>query len=384
VAEDLLSLMDDWGPEKVVCVSDSRTGMRGVLVLDNTARGMGKGGTRMSPTLDVSEVARLARTMTWKWAATDLFHGGAKAGIRADPGAADKEAVLRAFARALHNEVPEEYVFGLDMGLDERDAAIVRDELGDRGAAVGLPAALGGVPYDELGVTGFGLAEAVDAAARTTGRPLAGTRVSLQGFGAVGAAAARRLTELGAVVVAVSTSRGAVHDSGGLDVATLLELRDEVGDACVHAYGGETLPTGAELYVDADILVPAAREDTVDAAVARETPARLIVEGANLATTQQARAVLTERGVTVVPDFIANAGGVVAAGFSMDARYSPFRPDPEHIFPTVSAKLRANTVHVLEESRTRGTTPHEAALALARERVREAMRLRGRLPRSAP
>lgn len=383
MAEGLLSLMDDWGPEKVVCVSDSRTGMRGVLVLDNTARGMGKGGTRMSPTLEVTEVARLARTMTWKWAATDLFHGGAKAGILADPHAPDKEAILRAFARALHNEVPEEYVFGLDMGLDERDAAIVRDELGDRGAAVGLPAALGGVPYDELGITGFGLAEAVEAATQTTGRALAGARVSLQGFGAVGAAAARRLTELGAVVVAVSTSRGAVHDGDGLDVATLLKLRGEVGDDCVREYGSATLSTGTELRVDADILVPAARQDTVDAAVARDTPAGLVVEGANLATTREAKDVLAERGVTVVPDFIANAGGVVAAGFSMDARYSPFRPDPEQIFTTVSAKLRANTTRVLGESRARGTTPHEAALVLAQERVREAMRLRGRLPRNA-
>src|SRR3954463_11244819 len=112
----MLDSIDEWGPEKVVCVSDRRTGMRGVLVIDNTARGMGKGGTRRSPTVSVTEIARLARNMTWKWAGVDLFFGGAKAGIVADPTAADKEAVLRAFARALHNEVPREYVLGLDMG----------------------------------------------------------------------------------------------------------------------------------------------------------------------------------------------------------------------------------------------------------------------------
>jgi glutamate dehydrogenase (NAD(P)+) len=139
VTEKVLSLMDEWGPEKVVCVSDRRSGTRGVLVLDNTARGMGKGGTRMSPTLTVREVARLARTMTWKWAAVDLFHGGAKAGILGDPHAPDKEKILRAFARSLHNEVPAEYVFGLDMGLAERDAAVFLDELEDRGAAVAFP-----------------------------------------------------------------------------------------------------------------------------------------------------------------------------------------------------------------------------------------------------
>lgn len=383
MAEGLLAQMDDWGPEKVVCVSDSRTGMRGVLVLDNTARGMGKGGTRMSPTLDVGEVARLARTMTWKWAATDLFHGGAKAGILGDPNGRDKEAVLRAFARALSNEVPREYVLGLDMGLNENDAAILRDELGDRGAAVGLPSALGGVPYDELGVTGFGLAEATEAASESVGRPLSGARVTVQGFGAVGVAAASRLTELGALVVAVSTSEGAVHDPDGLDVKKLVDLRREVGDSCVQQYGAEPLPTGGELSVATDILVPAARQDAIDETVARATTATLVVEGANLPTTPAAKTVLAERGIVVVPDFIANAGGVVAAAFAMDARYSPFRPDPEQIFRTVSAKLRANTSRVVEEGFSRSTTAHEAALALAQERVREAMRLRGRLPSHA-
>ncbi len=163
---DALSLIDDWGPEKIVVVSHRRTGMKGVLVIDNTARGIGKGGTRMSPTVTVDEVARLARVMTWKWAGVDLFYGGAKAGIVADPASPDKEAVLRAFARALSNEVPREYVMGLDMGLTESDAAIIQDELGDRGAAVGTPEHLGGVAYDKLGVTGYGVAEATDAAAR--------------------------------------------------------------------------------------------------------------------------------------------------------------------------------------------------------------------------
>ncbi len=168
---DVLALMDEWGPERVVCVSDTRTGMRGVLVIDNTARGMGKGGMRMSPAVTVAEIARLARVMTYKWAGADLFFGGAKAGIMADPAAPDREAVLRSFVRALAREIPSRYVAGLDMGLTERDAAVVQDELGDRGAAVGTPHALGGMPYDELGVTGFGVAEAADAAARHAGTP---------------------------------------------------------------------------------------------------------------------------------------------------------------------------------------------------------------------
>lgn len=383
---DPFGLVDDWGPEKIVIVSDRRTGMKGVLVIDNTARGVGKGGTRMGPGVTVAEVARLARVMTWKWASADLFYGGAKAGIVADP-AAPKEAVLRAFARALSNEVPREYVMGLDMGLTEEDAAIVQDELGDRGAAVGTPRHLGGVAYDELGVTGYGLAESADTAADFVGLPLREAAVAIQGFGAVGTAAARRLAELGATVVAVSTAHGALYDPDGLDVDELLRARERLGDRFVVGHGqGEPLPPGEELTVDCDVLIPAARQDVVDEAVARRIRARLLVEGANLPTTPGAQEVLSERGVTVVPDFIANAGGVIAAAFAMDVRYSGFPPDTATIFRTISTRLRATTGTVLEAADRAGVTPHTAGRALAEERVRAAMvskgRMSGALPRS--
>jgi glutamate dehydrogenase (NAD(P)+) len=376
VPTDTFELMDDWGPEEVVCVSDRKSGMRGILVIDNTARGMGKGGTRMSPTLTVREVARLARTMTWKWAAVDLFQGGAKAGILGDPNAPNKEEILRAFARALANEVPSEYVFGLDMGLTEKDAAIFVDELGDHGAAVGLPRALGGLPYGELGVTGYGVAEAADAAARAIGLPIDGARVAIQGFGAVGQAAGERLVELGAVITAVATASGAVIDSDGLDIPRLVALRAEHGDSCVHGYG-DTVDASLALTTDAQILIPAAREDTIDKDLANSTSASLIVEGANLPTTPAACEILHERGVVVVPDFIANAGGIIAAAHSMDARYSPFRVDPDAVFAMISAKMRQNAETVVIESLRRELAPHITAQEIAQERVREAMRLRG-------
>ena len=363
--------MDEWGPEKVVCVSDRRTGMKGVLVIDNTARGMGKGGTRMSPTLTVEEVARLARVMTWKWAGVDLFFGGAKAGIRFDPRSQDKEAALRAFVRALSNEIPHEYVIGLDMGLTERDAAIVQDELRDRGAAIGTPLELGGVPYDQLGVTGFGVAEATDAVTE-----LAGKSVAIQGFGAVGRAAARRFVELGATVVAVSTACGALGDPDGLDVGALLAVP---GDQTVREYsGGQRLELGAELLVQADVLVPSAIQDVIDGSLAEQVRAGVVVEGANMPTNAAAQDVLAARGVTVLPDIVANAGGVIAGAFAMDARYSPFRPDPAAIYDTISTKLRANASTVLTEAKERGVTTHTAARQLAQERVLTAMRLKGR------
>ncbi|WNV89572.1 Glu/Leu/Phe/Val dehydrogenase dimerization domain-containing protein [Umezawaea sp. Da 62-37] len=371
---DLLQLIDEWGPEKVVTVSDRRSGMKGVLVIDNTARGMGKGGTRMGPDVSTGEIARLARVMTWKWAAVDLFFGGAKAGIVFDPASPDKERALRAFARALSNEVPREYVLGLDMGLTERDAAIVQDELGDRGAMMGAPASLGGLPYDELGVTGFGVAEVADELSDS----LRGKRISIQGFGAVGAAAARRFAELGAVVVAVSSVNGALHDPDGLDVARLLALRAEVGENAVTEYG-RVRPLGSELLVACDVLVPAATQDVIDKDWAGRVDTAMVVEGANLPTTPAAQDVLAARGITVVPDFIANAGGVVAAAFGMDARYSPFPVEVAKVMAAVSEKLRGNAALVVREAGERGVTTHEVARSLAQERVLAAMRAKGQV-----
>lgn len=377
---DLLSLVDEWGPEKVVVVSHRRSGMKGVLVIDNTARGIGKGGTRMSPAVTVEEIARLARVMTWKWAGVDMFHGGAKAGIVGDPDSPDKEGILRAFARALSNEVPREYVLGLDMGLSEYDAAIFQDELGDRGAAVGSPPELGGVAYDQLGVTGHGVAESADAAASVAGIGSSGARVSIQGFGAVGTAAARRFAELGATVVAVSTARGAIHDPHGLDVELLCKLAAEHGDAAVAHYpGAGLLAAGTELLVDCDILVPAAMQDVIDDTVAARIRAKLVVEGANLPTSRAAQETLAERGVLVIPDFVANAGGIVAAGVAMDARYSPFRPDTGAILDLVSARVRRNTETVVGEARATRSLPHDAARRLAQSRVLAAMRARGQV-----
>lgn len=381
---DPLSQIDDWGPEKVVVVSDARSGMKGVLVIDNTARGMGKGGTRMSPTVSVAEIARLARVMTWKWAGVDMFFGGAKAGIVGDPHADNKEEILRAFARKLSNEVPREYVLGLDMGLNEYDAAILADELGDRGAAVGCPHELGGVPYDQLGVTGYGVVESADVAASRLGVSLARARVSIQGFGAVGRAAARRFADYGSAIVALSTASGALHDPNGLDVEDLLALATQYGDDMVHHYRGHTAsPAGTELGVDCDILVPAARQDVIDARTAADVRANLVVEGANLPASHEALRVLAERKVLVVPDFVANAGGIVAAGVAMEARYSPFRPDPDSILPLVAKRIRANTTDVLNEMEATAQLPHDAARTIAQSRVRAAMAARGQINRRA-
>lgn len=378
---NMFDLIDDWGPEKIVVVSDQKTRMRGVLVIDNTARGMGKGGTRMQPTVSVDEIARLARVMTWKWAGVDLFYGGAKAGIQADPDSPDKEAILRSFVRKLSNEVPREYVFGLDMGLTENDAAIIVDELG-WGTSMGTPHELGGVAYDKLGITGFGVAEVVDEAAQL--QNLQGTDVAIQGFGAVGHATASRLVELGYNVVAISTAKGAIADPNGLNIAELLKLRDQVGDCLVDHFPTKRIDTGSELFTSAEILVPAALQDVINADEAHKIRAQLVVEGANLPTDERAQHILRDRGITMVPDFMANAGGVVAAAFAMDNRMSAFRADTDAIFTSVSEKLRSNASTVLQHTKKTGMTSHDAARQLSQERVLAAMQARGMRPRELP
>lgn len=378
--DPILDRMDQFGPERVICVSDPRTGMKGVLVIDNTARGPGKGGCRISLSVTVAEMARLARVMTWKWAIIDLFFGGAQAGIVADPASTRKEDIIRSFVRAVREYVPGKFVFGLDMGLVEKDAAIILDEMDDRLAVVGTPAELGGVPYDELGVAGYGLAEATEVAAQFHGIELKGATAAIQGFGAVGHAAAKYLAAKGVTIVAVSTLEGAVYDPTGLDVAQLLALREQVGDRLVKALpGSRHIPLGDELTLPVDILVPAATQDVITFQNVDRVKAGILVEGANMPTRPECERVLSNRGVTIVPDIIANAGGVIAVGMAMDARYSCLRPDPGETYALISDKMRTNVASVLERVQAERKPPRQIAMEMAKNRVLRAMQLRGRL-----
>src|SRR5699024_834733 len=193
------------------------------------------------------------------------------------------------------------------MGLTEVDAAIINDELG-RGAAVGTPYELGGIPYDQLGVTGHGVAEVVDEIADQ--QNLQGSSVAVQGFGAVGHSVAKRLHELGYRVTAVSSVKGALANPDGLDIPALLQERAEIGDDFVYSHPKLAIEPGQELFTQADIVVPAALQNVISPDKVGDSEARRMVAAANLPTDAGAQAALREKGVTVVPDFIANAGGV--------------------------------------------------------------------------
>jgi glutamate dehydrogenase (NAD(P)+) len=357
---------DALGPEKVLFLRQPQTGLEAIVVVDNTACGAALGGVRMAPDVGIEEVYRLARAMTFKNAAAGLPHGGGKAGIIADPACppAEKEQLVRTFARLIRTLT--DYIPGPDMGLSEREMAWIYDEI-DR--AVGLPRVLGGIPLDEIGATGFGLAVAAEVAAPVAGIALAGARVVLQGFGAVGQHAARFLHERGAQVVAVADSRGAIFDPHGLEVGALIEHKQRGASVGLFA-GGRPLDPAQLVGVDCEIWVPAARPDVLTEANVNQLKARLILQGANIPATGAAERWMHEHGILNIPDFIANAGGVICASVEYHGGTE------QQALAAIEEKIRSNTAAVLERVQHENLLPREAAIRLARSRVEEAQSYR--------
>ena len=301
---------DEFGPEKIVYIYEPRCGLRGIVVIDNSSIGPAIGGIRMTPTVNTEEVFRLARAMTWKNALAGIPHGGGKAGIIADPRnmtIEKKETLIRQFARGFENL--NQYIPGPDMGTDETCMAWVRDEIR---RSVGLSSVLGGIPLDQVGATGFGLAVCAEAAEEFVDFSLKGARVCIQGFGNVGQHAARYLTnsKRGAVVVAATDLDGTIYNPNGLDVEKLCELmQDRQG---VTAYeDGEVLGRDAFVDIECEIFVPAAQPDVITVDNANDLKCKLILQGANIPATAEAEKILHEKGIISVPDFVANAGGVI-------------------------------------------------------------------------
>lgn len=364
--EDVFRFGDELGPVKIIHVYEPSLGLKGVLVVDNVARGPAIGGLRMAPDVSTEECFRLARAMTLKNAAAGLAHGGGKSVLYGDPRmpAERKERLIRAFAHALRNE--RDYIFGPDMGTDETCMAWVHDEIG---RAVGLPADLGGIPLDEVGATGWGLYHTALAAAPLIGLDLAGARVAIQGYGAVGRHAARFLVENGAVLVAASDTRGTLLNPKGINPAALDGVK-AMGGSVRDCPAGEPAGPEAVIDVECDIWIPAARPDVIREDNVRRLKTRLVLEGANIPISPEAERVLHERGTWVVPDFIANAGGVICAALEYRGATQA------GAFAAIAERVAANTAATLGGAKAKGIAPRAAALELALQRVRGAMRTR--------
>jgi glutamate dehydrogenase (NAD(P)+) len=276
----------------------------------------------------------------------------------------DKERLIRAFASAIRNIT--DYIPGPDMGTDERAMGWIEDEIG---RAVGLPREIGCIPLDEVGATGFGLAAAIEVATQHIGLALKGVRVVVQGFGAVGKNAARHLAAMGTKLVAASDSRGTIINDDELDVAALAALKAE-GRPLKDYPHGRLATLDAIIDVPCDIWIPAARPDVITAIDVGRLKTRLVAEGANIPCTRDAEAALAARGVLVIPDFIANAGGVICAATEYQ------HGTQAQAFAAIDEKIWANTRAVLEQVKQSNVLPRDAAVALATNRVRDAMRLR--------
>jgi glutamate dehydrogenase/leucine dehydrogenase len=307
--------VDEFGPEKIIEVYDPRAKLHGFVVIDNATRGPGKGGIRMTPTVTIEEVFRLARTMTWKTALANLPFGGAKAGIIASEedlkNKERKKQLMIVFGRALRNIAPKIYIAGPDINTGEEEMRWFVEGNGNLKSATGKPKDLGGLPH-ELGSTGFGVYHATLVAAGFSKLDIKSSTVAIEGFGNVGTFTAKFLHEAGAKIVAISDSKGVIYNKDGLDVQKLLEIKKQKGSV-VNYKPGEILPNEKIFELPVDILIPAAMPDVINEKNVEKILAKIIVEASNIPAKPEIEEILHKRGILVVPDFVANAGGVISS-----------------------------------------------------------------------
>jgi glutamate dehydrogenase (NAD(P)+) len=331
---------DGGGPEIVELSS-----VPGFVVFDLPGVPLSAGGTRLAPDVSVAEVAVLARSMTYKFAALGQRVGGAKAGVRGDPADhAGKAALMAGFCAEVRPLTDAgRFLTGPDMGTAEEDFAPLRER---RAAPAAMRAVVAGVPFEDL-LTGYGVVVAAETAlgqgpdgaqgpkGSAGSKGWNGHSVAIEGFGKVGGGVAREVSRRGGRVVAVSTVAGSVADPSGLDVERLLELRRAHGDACVLRYGRPVMPP-QRLFteVNADVLVPGTRPGTISGQTAGSLPAgvRVVAPAANAPYTAAGAEVLRRRGIVALPDFVCNAGAVIGYRSAADAT-------PDQVLTAVEARI---------------------------------------------
>ena len=419
--------MDEWGPEKVLQVYDPDTGMKGILVIDNTSTGPGKGGIRFAESVSPLEVFKLARTMTWKCAAAGLPFGGAKGGIVANPNAVDRVSWMRSFAKMIKPYCPSQYIAATDVGTTELEMAVFAHEIGDMRACTGKPLELGGIPH-ELGTTGYGVSVALEASLEVLDRlPSSNlTRVqstlkelsygseggrqrtvTIQGFGNVGSFTAKFLDDLPRIkVVGVSDVSAFIYDRNGLNIPRLMtdmkgktKLSELSRDPHIsssstseHRSSNPSNTTARahqydirdkdEIFdVDADIFIPAALGGVINDKTApklREHGVKIIVEAANIPTLPSADEYLIKNGILIIPDFLANAGGVIGSFVEYQGRTE------KEAFELIRYKITKNIRQVLVEALMQTgsvqdleiVNPRKVAVELSQQVVYRAMLLR--------
>jgi len=368
---------------------DGRTEvLHGFRVQHNVSRGPGKGGLRYHPSVDIDEVRALAMWMTWKCAVVELPYGGAKGGVAIEPrqySPAELERVTRRYTSEIMPMIgPERDIMAPDVGTDAQTMAWVMDTYSvNQGYTI--PAVVTGKPLEVGGslgratATSRGVVHATRAAIAEAGLELDDVRVAVQGFGKVGSHAARFFAEGGSRVEAVSDEFGGVHRPGGLDMPRLVEHVRRTGSV-VDFDGGDPIANEDLLTADVDVLVPAAVEGVLTHSNAHEVKARWVVEGANGPTTPRADEILADRGVVVVPDILANAGGVVVSYFEWVQAQQAYWWTETEIEERLAQRMMQSYAAVAELARREDVRLRDAALLLSVQRVATAHRKRGLYP----
>jgi glutamate dehydrogenase (NAD(P)+) len=357
----------------------------GYRVLYNTARGPAKGGIRFDLNVTLDEVKALAAWMTWKCAVVNLPFGGSKGGVVCDPSNLSNlelERITRRYTAALIDILgPESDVPAPDMNTNERVMAWIMDTYSMHkrhtvtAVVTGKPVEMGG-SLGRRDATGRGCMFVTREALKQLGLSMRGARVAVQGFGNVGSTAARLLAEQGAVIVAVSDKNGGIHDPAGIDIAAALEWVRE--HRFLEGFPGTERITNEELLaVDCDVLIPAALENVITSKNAGSIRAKIICEGANGPTTANADRILDEKGIFVIPDILANAGGVTVSYFEWVQDRGGYFWDEE----TVNSRLERIMVNSYDEvsamAQKHQVNLRIGAYMLAIERVSAVHRLRG-------
>ena len=361
----------------------------GFRVQHNNALGPFKGGLRMSGNVARDEVMALAMLQTWKNALVNLPYGGAKGGIICEPKSLsprERENLVRRFTYEISDVIgPEKDIPAPDLGTDGQAMAWMADTYSSikghqvLGVVTGKPVSLGGsVGREEA--TGRGVMNVLRRYLQVVEkRDLAGLRVAVQGFGQVGSFAARLLHERGCKIVAISDKFVGIHNAAGVDLAAATEYY-RVNNQLVDFAGGDTITNEELMGVDCDILIPAAIENTVNAGVADKIKARIIAEGANGPTTPQADEMLRDRGVVLLPDILANAGGVTVSYFEwvqgLDAYFWDLKRVQDELQKIMESAF--DRVHALATSSQ--TDYRTAAYTIAVQRVADACKIKGLFP----
>jgi glutamate dehydrogenase (NAD(P)+) len=363
--------MAEWlfRPEKIVAVTlpvEMDDGyvhtFSGYRVVHNTARGPGKGGIRFHPIVNEDEVKALATWMTWKCALVDIPFGGAKGGVNCDARSLslnEKRRITRRFIAALGDHIgPHSDIPAPDMYTDAQTMAWIYDTYqmmhpGQNNLPVvtGKPLDIGGIPGRSTATARgvfFATQHFIEIGAMPGISSLEGARIAIQGFGNAGRHAAHIFRDAGAVVVAVSDSQGGVYDPKGLNVGRIERHKAETGTV-VGANGNGKLAPGEVLEVDCDILIPAAMENQLTEANAANVQARLIVEAANGPTTPAADDILQERDVKVLPDILANAGGVIVSYLEWIQNLQNEQWEEHQVDEILAKKMRRATEAVVAE-----------------------------------